>query len=250
MPLLYWLLLYAILLSIALWRAGVRARPVAAPPPAAAASPPKRLLIVGATGGTGRQLVTQALERGYEVTAFVRDPTRLPLQHPQLKVFQGNVLDSSSVEAAVRGQDAVLCALGHRSYYSLRRTLSEGTHNLVRAMEAHGVARIICETSLGLGDSAGRLGLIYTCLIIPLVLPVYFWDKTRQERILQASKLSWVVVRPAALTNGPGRGAYRHAPMVGNYLWTPAVSRADVADFMLNQVTSEAYVRQAAGVCG
>jgi putative NADH-flavin reductase len=74
---------------------------------------PKRILVIGATGGTGRQLLTQALERGYTVTALVRTPADLRVDHPQQTVMQGDVLDYHSVETAMRGQEAVLCALGH-----------------------------------------------------------------------------------------------------------------------------------------
>ena len=109
--------------------------------------------------------------------------------------------------------------------------------------------RLICETALGLGNSAGRMGLYYTFLIIPLILPLYFWDKTRQERLIAASKMEWVIVRPGALTNGVRRGAYRHGRNVGNFIWTVRISRADVADFMLNQLVDNTYLRAAPGVC-
>jgi len=208
------------------------------------------VLIVGATGGTGRQLVEQALERGHVVTALARDPSALRIEHPRLTVVRGDVLDYRSVEAAVRGQDAVLSALGHKRFFYPTRILSEGTRNLLRAMETHGVQRFVCETALGIGDSAGRMGVYYTFFVIPIILPFYFWDKTRQERLIAASGASWVVVRPGALTNGAKRGRYRHGRNVGSFLWTVRISRADVADFMLNQMTDNTYLGTAPGVCG
>src|SRR5687768_11421979 len=126
-------LLYAVALSVALARAGHRSLHVA--PGGVAPRRPTRLLIVGATGGTGRQLVLQALERGLTVTALVRDPSRLQISHPQLTVARGDVLDEGSVHAAMRGQEAVLSALGHKRFFSPTRTLSEGTRNILRAME-------------------------------------------------------------------------------------------------------------------
>jgi putative NADH-flavin reductase len=250
MKLLLLFVLYAIALTVGLALKGYRSRVRAAPAGGAADRRPTRLLIIGATGGTGRQLVAQALERGFTVTALVRDPSRLTIVHPQLAVVRGDVLDESSVEAAMRGQEAVVSALGHRRYYSPTRTLSEGTRNVLRAMEAHGVARFVCETSLGIGDSAGRMGLYYTFFTIPVVLPLYFWDKARQERLIAASRSEWVIVRPGVLTNGEKRGRYRHGRQVGSFLWTVRISRADVADFMLNQLTSDTYVGSAPGVCG
>ena len=207
-----------------------------------------RLLIVGATGGTGRQLVDQALERGHDVTAFARTPSRLDVKHERLTVVKGNVMDPATVEEAVRGQEAVLCALGHRRYFYPTRILSEGTRNLIRAMEKESVPRLVCETALGIGDTWGRLGLLYTLFVGNFILPFYFYDKVRQERVVRQSSLDWVIVRPGALTNGRKRGVYRHGPRVGNWIWTVRISRADVADFMLNQVTSDAYLHQSPGV--
>ena len=115
-------------------------------------------------------------------------------------------------------------------------------------MEAHGVRRFVCETSLGIGDSAGRMGLYYTFFVIPVILPFYFWDKTRQERIIEASTADWVIVRPGALTNQQARGAVRHGRAVGNLLWTVRVPRADVAAFMLDQLASDTYRCAAPGV--
>jgi putative NADH-flavin reductase len=239
---------YAIVLSAALARAGHRSQ--ATPPSGSSRRRPARVLIIGATGGTGRQLVAQALARGHTVTALVREPSRLQTDHPQLTVLQGDVLNAGSVEAAMHGQDAVLCALGHKRYFYPTRILSEGTRHILRAMESHGVPRLICETSLGIGDSAWRMGLYYTLFVIPVILPFYFWDKTRQERLIAQSSVEWVIVRPGALTNGDQHRHSRHGRNIGSFLWTVRISRADVADFMLNQMAADTYLRQAASVCG
>ena len=208
----------------------------------------RRVLVIGATGGTGQQLVKQALERGYEVTALVRNPTKLSFTHPQLTVVRGDVLESAAVSAAMQRQDAVLSALGHRRLFVPSRVQSDGTANVLRAMQEHGVQRFVCETALGLGNSAGRLGLFATLLFLPLVLPVYFWDKARQEQIIGASDAEWIIVRPGILTNGPKRGVYRHGENVGSYVLSGRISRADVADFMLNQLTDDTYLRKAPGL--
>lgn len=239
-------MLYAVGLSMALARAGYRSgatRSIDAPP-----QHPTRLLIVGATGGTGRRLVAQALERGFWVTALVRNPARLRLDHERLTIIPGNVLDTASLDAAMRGQEAVLSALGHKRYFYPTRILSEGTKNVLRAMETQGVRRLVCMSSLGIGDSAGRMGLYYTFFVIPLILPFYFWDKTRQERAIAGSGLDWTIVRPGVLTNGSTRGRVRHGDRVGNFIWTVRVSRADVANFMIDQLASKTYLRTAVGV--
>ena len=121
---------YAMTLSVGLRRRGLRS--VADSRSSTPEERPTRVLIVGATGGTGRQLVEQALERGHDVTALVRDPSALRIVHPRLTVARGDVLDYQSVEAAVRGQDAVISALGHKRFFGPTRILSEGTRNLLQ----------------------------------------------------------------------------------------------------------------------
>lgn len=207
-----------------------------------------RILIVGATGGTGRELVKQGLERGHEVTAFARRPEAVAVRHENLRVARGDVMDPASVAAAMAGQEAVLSALGHKRWFYPTRILSQGTANLLDAMAKQGVRRFVCETSLGVGESWWRLGLYYTLFVIPFILPLYYWDKNRQERIVRASAADWILVRPGALNHGRKRGVYRHGRRVGNPIWTVRISRADAADFMLNQLADDTYLRAAPGV--
>lgn len=210
---------------------------------------PLSILIIGATGGTGRQIVEQALKQGHQVTALVRNPAKLSLEHPNLGVVKGNVLDYASLQLAMQGQHAVLCALGHKRFFGPSRILSDGTANILRAMQNCGVARFICESSLGIGNSAGRVGPLATLFVYPLILPFYAWDKLRQEKLIEESDLDWVIVRPAALTNGAARGQYRQGPNVGSYLRPVRIARADVADFMLRQLTDNHDLGSAPGVC-
>ena len=239
---------YAVLLSALLWRKAPAGRTRKGTLPAA--GQPMRLLVIGATGGTGRELVQQALAEGHEVTAFVRDPARLPIEHANLRVAQGDVLNYATVEAAMRGQDAVLSALGHRTFFRPTKIQSEGMRNILRAMEACGVSRLICETALGLGNSIFRMGIPGTFVFLPLVLPFYFWDKARQEDLIMASDRDWTIVRPGILTSGAARRKYRHGPKVGNYFWPASSARADVADFMLKQLKDDRYVGLAPGMAG
>jgi putative NADH-flavin reductase len=210
---------------------------------------PLRLLIIGATGGTGRELVAQALQLGHNVTALARRPGKLSLQHPNLRVVRGDVLDYASLASVMPGHDAVLSALGHKRFFGPSTILSEGTANILRAMQSAGVARLICESSLGIGNSAGRAGPLATLFAYPLILPFYVWDKLRQEKLIAESDLDWVIVRPAALTNGRARGEYRHGLEAGSYFLPVRIARADVADFMLRQLTDDHYLGSAPGVC-
>ncbi|MCI0541568.1 MAG: NAD(P)H-binding protein, partial [Verrucomicrobiales bacterium] len=129
-----------------------------------------------------------------------------------------------------------------------KTTLSDGTRNIVQAMQKFGVKRFICESSLGIGESKGQLGLLYNFILIPLFLRGLFADKEVQERILKDSPLDWVIVRPGALTNGPRRGIYRAGMDIGHRLFTVKISRADVADFILKQLTDNTYLGKTPGV--
>ena len=208
-----------------------------------------RIIVFGASGKTGLELVKQGLERGHNVTAFVRNPAKLEISHERLTVVRGDVMDAASVNAAMSGHDAALIAIGHNRYLGPSNILSRGTQHIVDAMKKHGVKRIVCESALGTGDSTGRLGVYYTIFVIPVILPFYWYDRGRQERIVRDSGLEWVIVRPGQLTNGRKRGQYRHGPKVGNYLWSVSIARADVADFMLNQTGETPYLRTSVGVC-
>jgi nucleoside-diphosphate-sugar epimerase len=237
---------YAVILSALLWRKAPVQRPRKYERPRS--NGPLCLLVIGATGGTGRELVQQALAQGHQVTAFVRDPAKLQIEHANLRIAQGDVLDYATVESPMRGQDAVLSALGHKRFLGPTRIQSDGMRNILRAMSTCDVPRLICETALGLGNSAGRLGLPGTFFMVPLILPFYFWDKLRQEELIMASDRDWVIARPGVLKNGPARGEYRHGPDVGNYFWPVAIRRADVADFMLKQLHDDTYLGTAPGL--
>ena len=243
--LLAWLV-YAIAWNFILLRKPLR--PAKTAPRAKLPEGPLRLLIIGATGGSGRQLVNQALALGHHVTAFARTPAKITTQHANLRVLKGDVLDYVSVELAMLGQDAVLSALGHKRFFGPSRILSDGTRNILRAMKSARVRRFICESSLGVGDAVGRGGLLGTFLFMPMLLAFYFQDRVRQEELIASSEANWIIVRPPALTNGKARGRYRHGLKVGNYIFGNRISRADVADFMLKQLRDDTYLHTAVGV--
>jgi putative NADH-flavin reductase len=206
------------------------------------------LIIIGGTGKTGRELIKQGLEQGHMITAIVRNPQKLKSDNTSLKVIKGNIMSYESFESAFQGQDAVLSALGHKRFFIKTNILSEGTKNIIKAMEKHGVKRLICITSLGINDSRFKLGLYYTLFTIPVILFFYFRDKAKQEKIIMKSNLDWTIVRPGQLTNGKKRTKYKHGPDVGNYILTKMISRADTAHFMLTQLHDEAYIHKTPGI--
>lgn len=209
-----------------------------------------RVIVFGATGGTGRQLVEQALAQGHEVTAFLRNPEKLGLSHANLRLVRGDALAATAVERAMPGHDAVLCALGAPALKTgvIR---SAGTRNIVAAMEKAGVKRLICQTSLGYGDSRAVLKItpfFFRFIIAPLLLRQGFADHERQEAHIRASRLDWVIARPGNLTDGGRTGRYRHGFAADDRTIRGEISRADVADFMLRQLTENTYLGQTPGL--
>lgn len=207
-----------------------------------------KLLIIGGTGKTGLQLIKQGLDSGHTITAMVRAPNKLNIKHSNLKIVQGNVLVPENLATAMKDQEAVLCALGHKRFFIKTSILSKGTENMIRAMKRNHVKRFICITSLGINDSRFKLGLYYTLFTIPVILFFYFLDKAKQEKIIFNSGLDWIIVRPGQLTNGKKREKYRHGYPVGNYILTRMISRADVAHFMLNQLMDNTYLNKTPGI--
>jgi len=191
-----------------------------------------KLTIFGATGTVGREVVRQALERGHTVTAFARSLETLDRQHDRLHFAPGDVMDASAVERAIRGQDAVVCVLG--SGKQLKSTVrSEGTQQIVRAMEKVGTRRLICLSTLGAGESWSNLDFYWKYVMFGFILRQVFADHERQEALVRQSNLDWTIVRPGALTDGPLTGNYRHGFPSTDRNITLKISRADVADFIM-----------------
>lgn len=204
----------------------------------------KRIVVFGATGGTGRALVEHALDRGHRVTAFVRDPDRLPLlHHARLQKIQGDVLKPQTLPSALLGQEAVLCALGRRPFVN-DPVCSLGTKHIMEAMAQQSIRSIVVETSVGVGESLAQCSG-FQKFLFRTVLRSYFADKALQEEYVRQSAFDWTIVRPVALTNGPATDSLRADPGVQFHgFQAPSVSRADVACFMLDQLDHPTFLRQ------
>jgi putative NADH-flavin reductase len=205
-----------------------------------------KLVVLGATGGTGLEIVRQAIEHGHSVTAFVRSPERLkPFRH-RIAVRQGDLLDSAELERVIKGHDAVLSGFGPRA------PKSQDDANLLRRFAAaltsamlHGeVRRVVVES----------VAFLFRDSIVPpayllgrLLFPAIVADASAMERILGESELDWTIVRPPELTDKAYTGKYRvlegHLPRFGF-----KISRADVADFMLRAVENHVSSRKIVGV--
>jgi putative NADH-flavin reductase len=194
-----------------------------------------KIAIFGASGKTGILTVFQALDKGHQVTAFTRDPAKVTITHRNIRIVQGDILDYEKVMQAVEGQDAIISALGNDKK-GRKTTLSEGTANIIRAMEECHVRRFICMSAAGIFKNDA--GFIFGKIIIPLFLKHIYEDKIRQMDLIRQSSLEWIIIRPVGLTDAPKTGSYKITS--GNPV-SSRIPRADVADFMLKLLTNKQY---------
>lgn len=205
-----------------------------------------RVIIFGASGSIGKPLVLQALGLDYEVTAFVRDGQALGhIRHSKLQTFTGDALDQQSVMQAIEGHDAVLCVLGAGRNGIVR---SRGTRHIIKGMEQHGVRRLICQSTLGAGDSYDNLNFFWKHVMFGWYLRAAYLDHQLQEEYVMNSGLDWTLVRPGAFTDGPVTGNFRHGFATNDRSVKLKISRADVAMFLLMQLETSQYLRKAPGI--
>ena len=203
----------------------------------------KKILVLGATGGTGQRIIRQALAKGYDVTALVRSPEK-GAGLTGVKLAIGDARDEAALRQAIRGQDAVVSALGTPpSPFKEVTLLSTATRAVVNAMQAEGVSRLVAITGIGAGDSAGHGGFAFDHLILPLLLRHVYADKNRQEAIIRQSGLDWTLVRPAVLNDKPGKGAPRALEDLSQF-HGGTIARADVAAFIVDELESSKWLKR------
>jgi putative NADH-flavin reductase len=207
--------------------------------------PTKRILVLGATGGTGKAVVAQALALGHEVTVFVRDPNRLESNRDRLRVLVGDVTDAGdAIRAATRDQDAVVSALGLGRSLTSHGLIARSIPIIVRAMEADSVRRLIFMSAYGVGATYRDTPLLPRILTRTLLKDMYA-DKNAGEAELRriGDGIDWTIVYPVTLTDGPETGRLRFGERL-DLRGLPKIARADVADFMLAQLDDATYSRK------
>jgi putative NADH-flavin reductase len=207
----------------------------------------KTVLVLGASGGVGRALLTQALERGHRVVAQTRDAARLGALDPRVDIRAFDPTDGGALEDACRGCDAVLFALG--SDRMGRTTLfSDTTRTLIAAMQAAGVRRLIAITGVGAGETRGHGGFVYDWIVFPFITRRIYVDKARQEALILASGLDWTIVRPAPFKTVTPDGPL-HAPThVARGTRLIAITLAEVARFILDTLAEGRHIGEPAFV--
>jgi putative NADH-flavin reductase len=202
-----------------------------------------RILLFGAAWPLGRLIASAALREGHQVTAFVRVPVRPIMRHDRLAIVQGDVLGAASVAAVVPGHDMVVGALGQSKQAPAGRFRHPAVGHLVEAMKVEGVSRLVWVSAHGVGDSRGDSGLVFEHVLRPLLWRAEYADKEQQETAVRTSDLAWTIVRPARLTNGPSTHRYRAAGRI-KLNWHSHISRADVADFVIDESHKPQFLRK------
>lgn len=213
------------------------------------------ILIVGSTGASGRAVLSELLERGHQVTAFARTPSAITDTHERLRVVRGDVTNENDVARAVAGHDAVVVTLGitenpllvrlRGASRTLTNVRSEGTANIVHAMQAAGVGRLVVLSSYGVGETRGKLPLKWR-MIFSLLLKPQIADTEQQEAIVRASNLQWSLVQPVGLTDDD-QPEVRFVSTEGD-LGKMAVSRKTVAHHIADTLETDTYTNRSVAI--
>ena len=206
-----------------------------------------KLTVFGATGKTGRHLVEQALAKGHTVTALARNPAKLDFKHERLKLIQGDIRDAARVSEALAGADAVITVLGPASNKP-ELAVSQGMDNILAAMRQHGVRRLIQSAGAGVRDPKDQPTLVHAFfgILVRVLSPNVVKDMEHVVDNVRRSNLDWTVVRVPMLTEDPATGRVREG-YVGKAIG-PRLSRADMAAYLLRQLESQTYLRQAPAI--
>ena len=200
------------------------------------------IIIFGASGHIGQIVVARALEEGYKVTAFVRNPNSLSIKNKNLYVYVGDIGNYTQVADALKGNEAVISVVGNSTravVFKSTTVISEGVKNIIKAMKQHKVKRLLFISSFGLNESI----FLPQKIFIRIVLRNIFAEMPRQEKMISQSGLDYTIVRPARLTDEPSVGEYTAAEdlYIGPF---SHISRTAVADFLLQQLVSKKFLRK------
>ncbi|NML66538.1 SDR family oxidoreductase [Hymenobacter sp. RP-2-7] len=203
-----------------------------------------KVLVIGAAGESGQQIVEKALAAGHAVTALVHHPDEYHAP-AGVQVKTGDATDATAVGQAVAGQDAVIDAIGGKTPYLSTHLEQAAAKVIVAAMQQHGVRRLIAISVLGVGDSKEQATFFYEHLLLPTFLRGAAPDKAAMEAEVQQSNLDFVLVRPPYLSNDPATG---QAHVVTGETKAHSITRTDLAQFIVEQLTSDTYLGQAVTV--
>lgn len=200
------------------------------------------IAVIGGTGATGQEVVKLLIAQGDSITILARSPEKVDNLGGAVKVVKGDVRDGAALQAALSGQDAVISALGTRSpkEEDLQTVFIK---NLLVAARATSVKRFVYLSAWGAGDSAESANIV-TRLVTKTVLKRAFADKNRAEPLVTASDLVWTLVRPGTLKNKAGKGKDSVRASLDGKGLSSSIARADVAAFLVDQLSTHTWERQ------
>jgi uncharacterized protein YbjT (DUF2867 family) len=210
-----------------------------------------KILVIGASQGTGALSVKAALAKGHAVSAFSRTPSKLGMEHPKLTLIAGDFHDAKSVSDAVAGHDAVIISASPTKLSAIKDKpdyFSRGTKYCIDAMKEHGIKRLVVLTAHGVAESKPAASWFQRTFLIDRLLKGFFDDHVVQEKMTRESGLDWVIARPTRLTNGAAKGKYVRTEELVSV--PGSISRADLADFLVESCESNAHVGKAVQLGG
>ncbi len=203
-----------------------------------------KVLVFGAAGKTGRAVVEQAVAAGHRVTAFVQKADEY--KDSNVRIVEGDATKGADVDAAVRGQDAVIDTIGGKTPYKETSLESSAASAIIASMQQNGVRRLVVTSMIGEGESEAN-ATIWERLLVSTMMRGTDKDKAAMESTVEASSLDWIILRPAILSDDPAKGNARvFSAETGEK--AHKITRADLAVFMVTQLTSDKYLRQAVTV--
>ena len=208
-----------------------------------------KVAVIGATGRTGLEVVKQSLAAGHEVVALVRRPEALNIQHPRLEIRRADVFDQTSLETALAGDvDAVVSAIGAAKISKPTTLYSQSAVNTIAAMRKSRMRRLVCIASSGYIDDPQHPFYVRFLQkhLLQRIFQYVYEDTIKMEKIVQASDLDWTLLRPPRLTNAKRTGVYR---VQKEFVPKGAkISRADLADYIVKNLTNPKTYRAIFGV--
>ena len=201
-----------------------------------------KLLVLGATGGTGRQVVTHALDAGHDVTILVRNRGQAGLAPPRLRIVDGDVRNLTQLGEAIRGQEAVISTLGRGKSFKSENVIAESVPAILAAMQSQDIKRLLFTSAIGVGDTFRDASLPMKIFARTLLRGIYA-DKIIGDDLIRKSGLDWTIVQPVGLTDGPLTKRYRvgeHLPLSG----LASISRADTAHFIVDRIADQSTFKK------
>lgn len=206
-----------------------------------------KVAIFGATGFSGKAILKEALAKDYQVTILVRNAKAVSIQHKNLTIIEGNVLDNTTVNNVLQHQDAVIQCLGVNGKGDGKPTtfVSDANKIIMDEMAKSNVKRLIAMSIAGSGNSINFVPWIVRKIALPYFmkwLQVLIDDKNRMEPMIMKSQLDWTIVRCAGILDKPAKGKVNDT-LTGKGLKF-AITLPDMATFLVAQLQEKKYIKQ------